>query len=152
MPEKIDLQIGIKEINEISFSNKPLPISEDEVVLGKNLVYGIGLNININLDEELITLRLLVNYTLTNNEIVTSLESEIVFHIINLRNAVKQYEDKKRVNIVDDLMATLLGVSIGTARGILSTKTRGSQMAKFPLPIINAKDLISQMKNSKNKE
>lgn len=152
MPEKIDLQIGIKEINEISFSNKPLPISEDEVVFGKNLVYGIGLNININLDEELITLRLLVNYTLTNNEIVTSLESEIVFHIINLRNAVKQDEDKKRVNIVDDLMATLLGVSIGTARGILSTKTRGSQMAKFPLPIINAKDVISQMKNSKNKE
>lgn len=150
MAETADLQISIKEINEISFTLKPIPIPEDQVVFGKNLLYAIGLNIDLDLANEIVKLKLIVNYTFANlNDIVLALESEIVFHVINIKAVTKQEVDKNIVNINDEFLSTLLGVCIGTSRGILSTKTKGTVIAKYPLPILNPKDILMQMKNNR---
>jgi hypothetical protein len=151
MPETADLQIRIKEINEVSFTFKPIPIPEEQVVFGKNLLYAIGLDIKLDLTTEIIKLKLLVNYSLADiNDIILSLESEVVFHVINLKAVTKKEDNQKNININDEFLATLLGVCIGTSRGILSTKTKGTIIAKYPLPILNPNDILKQIKNNKN--
>jgi len=150
MPETADLQIRIEEINELSFMFKPITIPEEQVVFGKNLLYAIGLKIELDLPIEIIKLKLLVNYTLADiNDIVLSLESEIVFHVINLKAVTRKEDNEKNVNVNDEFLVTLLGVCIGTSRGILSTKTKGTIIAKYPLPILNPNDILTQMKNNK---
>ncbi len=151
MNESRDVLISIKEINEISFNLKPLPIPIEEVVFGKNLIYGIGFNLEFDVPNEILKLKLLVNYTLNEiNENIVSIENEIVFHIINLNDVVKHEADASKLSINDDFLATLLGVCIGTSRGILSTKTKGTPIARFPLPILNAVEIIKQMKTKIN--
>ncbi len=148
MSEKKDILIKILEINEISFNNKSLPIPVEEVEFGKNLVYGLGINLDFDFKNEILKLKLLLNYTLNElNESVLQLETEIVFHIKNLNKAIVPNTEEKEVNINDDLLSTLLGVSIGSARGILSTKTKGTSLVIFPLPIINVKEVLKQIKN-----
>lgn len=148
MSEKKDILIKILEINEISFNNKSLPIPVEEVEFGKNLVYGLGINLDFDFKNEILKLKLLLNYTLNElNESVLQLETEIVFHIKNLNKAIVPNTEEKKVNINDDLLSTLLGVSIGSARGILSTKTKGTSLVIFPLPIINVKKVLKQIKN-----
>ncbi len=147
MSEKKDVLIKILEINEISFNNKSLPIPVEELEFGKNLIYGLGINLDFDFKNEILKLKLLLNYTLNElNESFLQLETEIVFHIKNLNEAIVPNKEEKKVNINDDLLSTLLGVSIGSARGILSTKTKGTSLVTFPLPIINVKEVLKQIK------
>lgn len=149
MSEKKNVLIKILEINEISFNYKPFPIPLEDIEFGKNLTYGLGINLNFDFKNEILKLKLLLNYTLNEpNDSVLKLESEIVFHIKNLNKAIVPNEKEEKVNINDDLLSTLLGVSIGSSRGILSTKTKGTSLASFPLPIINVKDVLQQIKKT----
>ncbi len=147
MSENKNVLIKILEINEISFNYKPFPIPAEEVEFGKNLIYGIGINMNFDFDKEILKLKLLLNYKLNElNDFVLQLESETVFHIKNLNKAIVKNEEENKVDIKDDLLSTLLGVCIGATRGILATKTRGTAFSAFPLPIINVKDFLKNMK------
>jgi len=147
MSDKKDVLIKILEINEISFNYKPFPIPVEDIEFGKNLIYGLGINLNFDFENEILKLKLLLNYTINEiNDSVLKLESEIVFHIKNLNKAIVPNEKDNKVNINDDLFSTLLGVIIGSTRGILSTKTRGTAFSAFPLPIINVKDVLKQIK------
>jgi len=150
MSEKKNVLIKILEINEISFNHKQLPVPAEEVEFGKNLLFGLGINMGFDFNKELLKLKLLINYNLPEQNFeVLSIEVEIIFHIKNLSAAVRKDKKTNRVDIKDDLLSTLLGVLIGTSRGILSTKTKGTPLAKFPLPIINVKDVLSQIKKAK---
>lgn len=149
MSDKKLVSVKILEVKEVSFSMKPLPSSISEVEFGKNLQYGLGFNLNIDHKNEVFRIRILVNYSLNEvNDIIVSSEVEIGFHIKNLKEVVNLDEQTKKLDIKNDFLATLIGVCIGTARGVLSTKTKGTLFAKAPLPIINSKDVILKMKGA----
>lgn len=141
-----DIAIRVKEVNEISFYAKPLPMPIEEIQFGENLVFGLGFSFNIDTKNELFSFNTLVKYQVEGiDDPVVELNNEIIFEIRNLSEVVTN--DGMHIN--DDFLITLAGVAIGTTRGILAANTKGSHWAKFPLPILNPKELIEEM-NSKS--
>ncbi|GEM_PF-1489465 len=149
MSNKDDVSIKILEINEVAFSMKPLSEDINKLEFEKNLLYGLGFNLNIDLKSNTFKIRTLVNYAVyTVNNIIVSSEVEVVFLVKNLTKVVSTDEQTKEMHIRNEFLATLIGVCIGTSRGILSTKTKGTPFAKVPLPIINSQDVVLKMKDS----
>ncbi len=149
MSEKKTVSIKILEINEISFSMKSLPESIKDIEFGKNLQYGFGFNFSIDHKNEIFRIRSIVDYSVIEiKESVVSLEVDVIFHVKNLKEVVTTNEETKKMEVNNDFLATLVGVCIGTIRGVLSTKTKGTLLAKVPLPIINSKEFVLQKKNN----
>lgn len=148
MVKNRDINIRVKEINEISFYLKPLPMALDKIIFGENLLLGLGFNFNVDIEKELFSFITLVKYQVKGiDEPVVELENEIVFEIQNLSGVVTMNDNG--MEIKDDFLITLAGVAVGTTRGVLAANTKGSQWAKFPLPILNPKELIEDMNPNK---
>lgn len=146
MSDNSVVSVKILEVNEVSFSMKSLPENIHEVEFGKNLQYGLGFNLSVDHKSNIFRIRILVNYSVnTVNDIMVSSEVDVVFQVKNLNNVVKVDELTKKMDIQNEFLSTLVGVCIGTSRGVLSTKTKGTPFAKAPLPIINSKDVVSKM-------
>lgn len=145
MEESNNILINIKEINETSFILRQLPLPIEEIQFGKNLSFGLGLGFKINLDIEELRLSFSITYKVDKFENhVVELTSEIVFEIKDLAKVASSEKDGQ-YQINDDFLVTLVGISIGTTRGMLAANTKGSPLAKFPLPILNPKELLEQM-------
>jgi hypothetical protein len=139
-----DIAIRVKEINEISFYLKPLPMPIEQIQFGENLIFGLGFSFNVDIEKELFSFNTLVKYQVKGiEEPVVELENEIVFEIQNLAEVVTT--DGEGMDIKDDFLITLAGVAVGTTRGILAANAKGSHWANFPLPILNPKELIEDM-------
>lgn len=150
MKEEKEISISIKEIIELSFNQKPLPSSIKEEDLANEIALGLSFRFNVDFDKETFKFNSVVSYTLKEtNSILLELESEIVFEINNITSVVKA-TDQDELNIDNDILITLAGVSIGTTRGILSTKTKGNILSKFPLPILNPQEVLKEMNQSQD--
>jgi hypothetical protein len=151
MEENKEIQISLREINEISFYSNPVPIAIEQIEFGKNLNLEIGFRFEVTPEVGIFKFFTSVKYTI--NELtdpVVGIETEIVFEIPNLSSVVK-LENGEQLQVENNFLATLAGVCIGTTRGVLATNLKGSQMAKFPLPILNPTEILSNM-NNKPKE
>ena len=149
MNDSKPVSIKILEINEVSFALNSIPDSIEQIEFGVNLQYGFGFNFSIDHKTEIFKIRTIVNYKINEiQETVVSLEVDIRFHVINLKEVVNFEKETRKLDIGNDFLATLIGVCIGTVRGILATKTKGTPFAKVPLPIINSKDVVLKMKDS----
>jgi hypothetical protein len=73
-----------------------------------------------------------------------SIETELVFEIPNLSSIVK-FESDDQLQIENNFLATIAGDCIGTTSGLLASNTKGSPIAKFPLPILNPTEIIENM-------
>jgi len=148
MTKNKEINIQIKEIKEISFFLKPLPLPLNQIELGKNLLFGLGFNFKANIESEMFTFRTVVKYNMEDiQEPVVELENEIVFYIQNISAVVSIVNEEMEIR--DDLLTTLAGVAIGTTRGMLAVNTKGSHWDKFPLPILNPKEIIKAMNKEK---
>lgn len=146
-----EIKVRIAEINEISYKQAQLPIPIEEIVFGENLIIGLAFNFDISIKDEIFKHRTLIKYNIEDiEEPIIELETELVFHIIGLKNVVKKIK-KGLMDIDDDLLATLTGVSLGTSRGILAKNTKGTPLAKFPLPILNPSDILKDLDKEENK-
>ncbi|QZE14314.1 hypothetical protein K4L44_17670 [Halosquirtibacter laminarini] len=148
MNKKNEIGIGIEKIDEISFYAKPLPMPIEQIHLGENLFLGLGFSFNIDLKNEKFVFDTLVKYNVEHiEEPFLQLENKIVFNIKNLTGVIiVNQEDQMKMQ--DDFLITLTGVAIGTIRGMLAASTKGTQWAKFPLPILNPKEVIQKMNSN----
>lgn len=147
MEENNNILINIKEINETSFTLRPLPLPIEQIQFGENLSFGFGFGFDINLEKEEFVFKTAIKYQIVDFENpVIELEAGMVFDIKNLAKVV-QSDNEGQYQINDEFLATLAGICIGTVRGILATNTKGSPLAKYPLPILNPKELLAQMNN-----
>jgi hypothetical protein len=69
----------------------------------------------------------------------------MIFELKDLKLVVKKQKTPGDFKINDDLIITLAGVAIGTSRGLLASNTKGTPLSKFPLPILNPKELIDNI-------
>lgn len=145
MEENKDIQINLREINEISFYLNPISIPVEQIEFGVNLNLGIGFRFEIEPDAGIFKFYSIVNYSISElNDPIVGIETEIVFEIQNMSSVVKK-ESNEQIQIENKFLATLAGVCIGTTRGLLAANTKGSPMAKFPLPILNPTEIIENM-------
>ena len=149
METKKQVSIRLLHIREKSFTLSLPDIPEEEITFGKNLFLGMGFQFAIDKEKEHFIVSNLVDYKITEaEESVLKLEVEFVFHVQDL-SKVANTEEENSINIDDSFVETIAGICIGTTRGVLATKTRGSIMAGFPLPILNPKEVLKGMNNTK---
>ncbi|MFW5879346.1 MAG: hypothetical protein ACOCUV_00835 [bacterium] len=146
--ENVSMQLT--EIKEVECTIKALPVHSDNIVFGKDLVLGLGVKFKTELENEILRIRFLVKYVMNStNENLVKLEAELVFKIKNMNSVVKADNETNKINFQDSFLKALIVESIGTTRGILFSKTKGTDLEKFPLPLLNAQDIINQMKKGK---
>lgn len=146
MKEKKEIQISIKEINEISFNLTPLPIPVEELEFGNNLTLQVGVNFDGNIETETFKFHTRINWLVTEVENpIVSLETELVFEIQNLAEVFKTEADGKH-KIENHFLVTIAGVALGTSRGVLAVNVKGTPMSKFPLPILNPTEILENIR------
>lgn len=140
-----EIKVSIIEINEISYKQNKLPIPIEEIVFGENLVFGLAFNFDISLEDEILKHKILIKFDIENvEEPIIELETELVYHVINLKEVVKIIKEGE-MDIDDNFIATITGVSIGTSRGILAKNAKGTPLSKFPLPILNPAEILKDL-------
>jgi len=142
-----NFNVKIARIKEIFFQCNEL---DDKIInqLNEKLIsVGLGLRINPNSLTEELGIALKINYVFHKDALKVELcayEVECFFQIIEFKQVVKIQKD--RINIDDGLLANLLSITIGTVRGMLSLKTSGTALNKYPLPLLNAVEILKQLK------
>lgn len=104
--------------------------------------FELGFNFDVNAD--LFNLHLSVRYLYPiDNEIkkITELSSDNQFFVQCLTNMI-QLDEKDQMTDKIGILPTLLGIAIGTLRGMLVVKTSGTILADYPLLIVNPSELL----------
>ncbi len=152
----------------MSDSTKPAIIPEQIHMLKVNLIKGNldseegflanpvepeGLEVNISnqfrfdLEEKRVLIRLTVNISGLNADkkplgITAAYALDFFFVVDNMTDFITQ--ENKDVKVADILGATLLGISISTARGILLERTHGTFFDGFMLPVVDPMKLLRE--------
>jgi hypothetical protein len=106
----------------------------------------VQLGYKFELDKDLVTVSLITkyNYPDDKNEEKSILELWIdyVFYVNNKEEYIKKEKDK----IIDKggIFPVLLGIAIGTSRGIIFSKTSSTILAKYPLPAYDPQKMIEK--------
>lgn len=104
----------------------------------------MGFKPDIETDNNIFTLHLSVIYKIADIKIV-EITTASSFYVKDLKKVIKLEENKKFQDKLG-LVPTLLGITIGTMRGILFVKTVGTKLSEYPLPLINPTDLCEHFK------
>ncbi|WP_372756294.1 hypothetical protein [Labilibaculum sp.] len=129
----------IVDLKTNSFSEQNL--SEEEIqdfdpnLVEFNIQPGFGFNKKLNL----IKVNFVITYLYKKKEIL-KIDVDTVFEFVKKEDL--DLENKT-------ILATVLGVSFSTIRGIILNRTIGSFMNKIYLPIINPTEIIEDMANPK---
>jgi len=129
----------IVDLKTNSFSEQNL--SDEDIqnfnpdILEFNIQPGFGFNKELNL----IKVNFLISYIYKEEEIL-KIDVDTVFEFV-------KHDDLDLENRT--ILATVLGVSFSTIRGIILNRTIGSFMNKIYLPIINPSEIIKDLSNSK---
>jgi|GEM_PF-1226142 len=110
-----------------------------------NLKVGFNLDFshNIDLNDFQVTIRILYHYFLNEKDInLLELVLTTEYHISNIKIVLEIDGDKFR--LPDDLLVNFVSIAYSTARGILFSKTQGSYLNQFILPLIDPKEFIAQ--------
>jgi hypothetical protein len=136
----IELQYGIKSIEELSFSlNDSIEFNEDAI--------GIPIKFSIDFKEAEDEVIFLVEIGYVDQN------SDIEFYSIKVKNTftligLKKYRTKKpgTYDLPDQFMALLLGISISHCRALMSNHLNGTKFEILVLPILNPSELIKSAK------
>jgi hypothetical protein len=143
----MNVDYKLLEIKEESFSVNDIKLTKTEAQ--KKLVIGIGFAPGVDIGNEIFVLDFIVSYKYKSTDnILLSLEYKFVFKVKDIKNIAQKLEDGFEID--DDFLASTINVAIGTMRGIIYSKTSGSELNKFILPLFDtSKIIVSAQKKSK---
>lgn len=149
MPAKKDVEVKLVNVKELSFSciDTLSDVSIDKIEDDLKIELGFGFNAGKGSDEFLINCIVVYKYKLDD---VLRYENQSKFLVKNIDQVVKF--PKGGVNIKDEFLESLIGVVIGTTRGMLIKNTMGKKINNYPLPILNPKEVLKSMKPQQSKE
>ena len=139
--DKIAMQIRLVKIEELSYRDKTkLGEALKEPVFVKLL-----LNILPDIGRNIIELIVGVVYHTNSEDLLKS-----TFEVGEMEAVVcvRDYS----VSVAPELLSILVGVSIGTLRGMLVLKSADSFFGNYPLPIINITELIASLQTETVKQ
>ena len=140
MAKRDSVMISLRSVSEVRFLMTTGRLGDE--YRGDNLQIGFMNNIQPNLEENLFVLHFGVQYTLDNEVILESVYS-FEFEIPNLEQYVTKDEQGKIQ--VTGIMPHLVSVAVGTMRGILVVKTSGTDLAKYPIPMMDPVSLCNNL-------
>lgn len=129
-------------VNEVSFMMLPGKITEE--VLPENIKLGFSSQIQPEVENNKIALVFGVKYELEEDELLECVY-RFEFEVRDLAQFIT-IEDNDNITITY-IMPHFVSVAIGTMRGILVVKTAGTNLSKYPLPIIDPMQLTQNLSN-----
>lgn len=139
------ISIRLLKILENSFYIDLSPLRTLDEIKPDSIKFELGFKLDINEDNDYLDLFLNIQY-LFQDKNTKILEAETInsFEIEDLKNQIErkgeQFTDKS------GFLPTILGVGLGTIRGVIVAKTAGTILVDYPLPIINPTDILNNLK------
>lgn len=97
----------------------------------------------IRLPNDIISVIPTVRYTYEDREALLA-SSVFNFAVPNLSATITVDKENQQINVRADIFPTLLGNAYSTLRGIVYARTDGSELKRFPLPMIDARTLVEK--------
>lgn len=143
-----EVEFKLSRVKEISFSCTDLVNDLTYEVIEKDLKIEIGFNFLIRKKENEFVINTLILYLFKTEEVL-KYENQTFFNVKNIDQVITSEKDK--INIKDEFLLSLLSVVIGTTRGMMIKNTMGKKINEFPLPILNPKDVLDNLKVKNSK-
>jgi len=138
-----EVQFKLARVKEISFSCTDFVNDLSHDTIEKNLKIEIGFNFLLLKEKNEFGVRTIIQYLFKGDEVL-KYDNQIDFDVKNIDQVVSLEKDK--LNIKDGFLLSLLSVVIGTTRGMMIKNTMGKRINDFPLPILNPKDVLDNLK------
>ena len=138
--EQNQVNIRVKKIKDIGFSiNEAVTIEKpDEFALGFELA------INLKLEDNTIEMVLTAFFSdKPQGEVFMNIKTSNVYLLLELADFQKP--DKEGFNIPDNLLVTLLSISISHTRALLAKNAIGTKFADLYIPIVNPSEIFKQL-------
>lgn len=140
MEKQDNTSIRLSAIKEMSFeknwSDETLKnLTQDNI----RIYYRTGALIHTAKD--MITVTVGIRYNIEDIELFT-LDISLNYDIHHLSKIMTIDENKHELVFDNDILPTLFSAAIGTLRGVLYSKTIGTELEKFPMPMVLLDDII----------
>lgn len=139
--KKRKIEIRLLRVKEVGFYMDSSLDMVKELINPGDLNISFGLRLAPDIQHDLLELNVVVIYRFNGKEgrKILEIESLNMFEIKNLKDLLLVNEEA--IEDRSGIVPTLVGVAIGTIRGILVTRTAGTPMDKYPLPMVNPETL-----------
>lgn len=139
--ENNHINLGIKKIKEIEFFvNEEIPFTNSDEI---NISF--ELKLNFNLKENSVEMILSVIMSNTSEKVFMRIKTSNVFIILELNSLYKA--ENESFNIPDNILVTMLSLSISHSRALLSKNCLGTKFSEIIIPIINPTEVLKQIFN-----
>jgi len=138
--EQKQANIAIKKIKEIEFFVNEAIELEDPALFN----IGFELTINVTLLHNTIKMVLPTIFAVSNrNNVFMRIKTSNVFLFLELADFRKSESDE--FDIPDNVMVTLLSLSISHSRALLAKNSLGTKFAELYIPIVNPSEILKQL-------
>jgi len=131
---KYEYPFRIIDLKTNSFFVQEIGDDEIENFDAKKLEFGIRPSFGFDEKSNFVKVNFVITYHYNEQEIL-KIDVDTIFECA----VIKDFDIKNK-----NLLATLLGISFSTIRGIILNRTIGSFINKFYLPIINPSEIINE--------
>ncbi len=140
--KEIKIEFRLDKVVETGFLMN-LEALETKDVLPDAIKVEFGFKIDIQENDDVLVLHLLAKYSYPREGIDTKILEITSANHFSVKNLADLIEVKEG-SFTDKagLLPPLLGICIGTIRGMMVVKTMGTVLADFPLPIVNPTDIL----------
>lgn len=142
--KEISISFKLETVSVLSFSVR----NEVQIKNEKNIVFEIGVANKTNTLKSIVEIIILVKVYSDNskkNEI-GELRTLNTYKVKDLKKLIKSENNK--IELPKVLLASIIGISVSTARGILIAKSAGTILSKAVIPVINPTELIEKGKRN----
>ena len=129
----VNIQMRLASVSEVSFMMSPGKIGDN--VNPESIQIGFSTQIHPDIENNIFNLVFGTRYEREGDVVLDSLY-KFEFEVKNLSQFIV-FNDNQSIT-VNHIMPHFLRGAVGTMRGILVVKTAGSNVAKYPLPMIDA--------------
>lgn len=134
--DNVNIQMRLASVSEVSFMMSPGKLGDN--VNPEAIQIGFSTQIQPNVEKNVFNLVFGTRYDLEGDVVLESIY-QFEFEVKNLSQFIV-VNDNKSIT-VNHIMPHFLSVAVGTMRGILVVKTAGTNLSKYPLPMIDGNQL-----------
>ena len=144
--EKVSMQLRLDNIHELEYRYRATPRKMMKYK-GEPVHVNLSVSVYPDLHENLLELVTGVQYVVLEDgfpEELLTYKIALLYWVCNLSQYVQAQHQK--VSVSSELLSIMLGVGVGSLRGMLTLRTDKTVFSHFPLPIINISHVIATMK------
>lgn len=149
-PQKTEIQLRLLKVQETGYLINSGVLDTISKIDASKIAIEFGVRLDFKQEREQLVLHLSIKYAYpieNKMKSIVELTTANHFEIKGLKDIIEVKDNKFKDS--KGILPTLLGVAIGTIRGILVVKTSGTILTDFPLPIMNPTELCLNIKKTK---